>query len=267
MHADLKARDSLALDLMEAVRPQVDAFVLDLLRSRTFAARDFFETREGGCRLMPPLAKLLAEIGSQWAAALGPVVERVARLLMGPAAAKSAMPTPLTQANRSAGRDGLRRGERQKRMPDAALPAACLMCGLVLEWTGRDYCDGCLPEYRTEQATESFGQAGPSALTRLRAEGIDPAHGGVAGRKRGERNGAHAAAMARWEREREGGEPTDLDTFVRDILPRLRGVSLRVIAEATGLSEGYCSFVRRGQKVPHRRHWPVLMQLGTERSS
>ncbi len=82
LHADLKARDSLALDVMEVVRPQVDALVLDLLRSRTFAARDFFETREGGCRLMPSLTKLLAETGPQWATALGPVVERVARVLL-----------------------------------------------------------------------------------------------------------------------------------------------------------------------------------------
>ncbi|MDP9470030.1 MAG: CRISPR-associated endonuclease Cas1 [Chloroflexota bacterium] len=262
LHADLKARDSLALDVMEVIRPQVDGFVLDLMRTRTFAARDFFETREGGCRLMPSLAKLLAETGSQWAAALGPVVERVAQLLMGPAAAKSAMPTPLTQANRSAGRDGLRRGERQKRMPDAALPAACLMCGLVLERTGRDYCDGCLPDYRAEQATESFGQAGPSALTRLRAEGTDPAHGGEAGRKRGERNAAHVAAVARWEGA--GDEPTEPDAFARDILPRLRAVPLRLMAEATGLSLGYCSFVRRGQKVPHRRHWGTLARLSDD---
>jgi CRISPR-associated endonuclease Cas1 len=49
LHADLKARDSLALDLMEAVRPQVDRFVLELLRSHTFAVREFFETRQGVC--------------------------------------------------------------------------------------------------------------------------------------------------------------------------------------------------------------------------
>ena len=39
LHADLEARDSLTLDLMEAVRPRVDAHVLGLLRTRTAAAR------------------------------------------------------------------------------------------------------------------------------------------------------------------------------------------------------------------------------------
>lgn len=47
LHVDQRNRDSLACDVMEAVRPQVDAVVLDLLASRTFSAKDFFETRQG----------------------------------------------------------------------------------------------------------------------------------------------------------------------------------------------------------------------------
>lgn len=42
LHADLPARDSLALDLMEPVRPDVDAYVLDLLSVRVFRASYFF---------------------------------------------------------------------------------------------------------------------------------------------------------------------------------------------------------------------------------
>ena len=51
LHSDLRARDSLALDVMEAVRPDVDAFVLKLLRERTFRAADFMRIDEGqsGC--------------------------------------------------------------------------------------------------------------------------------------------------------------------------------------------------------------------------
>lgn len=36
------------------------------------------------------------------------------------------------------------------------------------------------------------------------------------------------------------------------------------MADATGLSQGYCSFVRRGQKLPHWRQWPTLATLGVE---
>jgi CRISPR/Cas system-associated endonuclease Cas1 len=57
MHADQKNRDSLACDLMEPIRPSVDSYVLDLLQRRAFKKRDFFETREGICRVMPTSRK------------------------------------------------------------------------------------------------------------------------------------------------------------------------------------------------------------------
>jgi hypothetical protein len=33
------------------------------------------------------------------------------------------------------------------------------------------------------------------------------------------------------------------------------------MAEATGLSPGYCSFIRRGISIPHPRHWLTLARL------
>ena len=98
--------------------------MLDALAGRAFARADFHETREGACRLMPPLAKLVAESTPRWTHAVAPVAEGVARALAASAVggAHSPLPTPLTQANRSAGRDGLRRGERSARAPAAPLP-------------------------------------------------------------------------------------------------------------------------------------------------
>lgn len=100
---------------MEPVRPKVDAFVLDLLSHRTFKRSEFFETREGICRLMPTLAHKLAETGPIWGKELGPVTERVAKKLFAtsrkPGVDSSAdlsrrkpLPTPLTESNRSEGR-------------------------------------------------------------------------------------------------------------------------------------------------------------------
>lgn len=40
---------------MEPLRPSVERQVLALLRTRTFDGREFFGTREGQCRLVPPL--------------------------------------------------------------------------------------------------------------------------------------------------------------------------------------------------------------------
>ena len=128
MHADLRARDSFACDLMEAVRPKVDLYVLGLLESRAFKKSDFFETREGICRIMPPLTHQLAETGALWVKELAPVTERVAQELFASArdstnitgastsrASKTTvLPTPLTETNRSAGREKYRRRPEPK---------------------------------------------------------------------------------------------------------------------------------------------------------
>ena len=51
VHADQRARDSLALDLLEVVRPDIDRYLLTLLQEHTFTASDFFETRRGSVRI------------------------------------------------------------------------------------------------------------------------------------------------------------------------------------------------------------------------
>jgi CRISPR-associated endonuclease Cas1 len=60
LHSDQRNRDSLALDAMEPVRADVDAFLLDLLEDRTFTARDFGELPNGICRIAAPLTHELA---------------------------------------------------------------------------------------------------------------------------------------------------------------------------------------------------------------
>jgi CRISPR-associated endonuclease Cas1 len=278
VHADQRARDSLALDVMEAVRPDVDRWLLDTLASRTFARADFHETRQGVCRLMPPLARLLAGTAPQWAAAVAPVVEAVAHTLAkGPAIPSAttgaAIPrrspppltTPLTQRNRSAGRDpvhGARKPKRPAMVPDAALPHTCRGCGTTLRLRTQTYCEDCYPNAHAEQVAETFTGSGLATLAELRASGSDPAHGGDAGRRRGKRNATHAAAALTWDRDGDDRATMDAETFTSDVLPGLRDVPLRVMASVTGLSESYCSFVRRGLKVPHRRHWGPLALLG-----
>jgi len=133
----------------------------------------------------------------------------------------------------------------------------------MLDRTDRDYCDGCRPERQAEQAAV-WAAGGLDVLARRRASGADPAHGGAAGRERGRRNAAHLAAIARWEQEHTSTDYDDPEAFARDILPMLRGVPLGAIAHATQLSLAYCSFIRRGRKVPHHRHWTALARLGNE---
>ncbi len=138
-------------------------------------------------------------------------------------------------------------------------PPVCRECGVVLEDPERLYCNGCLPERRAE-AVATFAGAGPAELARRRAAGEDPAHGGEAGLKRSRRNAEHVRAIATWERPGDGSEAA-ID-FGRDVLPRLQGAPLSALMQATGLSVRYCSLIRRGLRVPHRRHWAALARLG-----
>jgi len=287
LHADTRARDSLACDLMEAARPQVDAFVLDLLRAHTFSHADFFENVDGVCRVTANLTPTLAATAPRWARGLAPIAERVAQALhdgryvtltlpaglaVSPEMAERqeratrakgkgrALPTKLTEENRSRGRDGVRRNERPKsRELQAVLFPACRGCGVRLASHDRRYCDECLPEQRAESVA-TFSTAGPAALAARRAAGDDPAHTPSANRKKGERNAAHRTEAERWEQEHH--EPVNNETFARDVLPHLQGVPLSALMQVTGLSLRYCSLIRRGERVPHPRHWDTLRALG-----
>lgn len=120
------------------------------------------------------------------------------------------------------------------------------------------YCDACLPRYQEDQVS-AFSKAGRVKLTELRAAGKDPSKGGQAKAKRGSKNSQHMQVQAAWEAE-HGGD-ADPETFEREILPLHQNVSLGRLAKATGLSEQYCSLIRRGKYVPHRRHWDPLSRL------
>lgn len=53
----------------------------------------------------------------------------------------------------------------------------------------------------------------------------------------------------------------DEEVFRSEILRKLQALPLSRISAATGLSQQYCSLIRRGLKVPHHRHWGALKSL------
>lgn len=79
LHNDTRTRDSLACDLMEPIRPQVDAFLLDWLRHMPLQGKWFFEERNGNCRLTGEFAATLSETLRLWRQALAPFAEGIAR--------------------------------------------------------------------------------------------------------------------------------------------------------------------------------------------
>src|SRR5439155_17437213 len=108
LHADAPNRDSLACDLMEVCRPHVDAFVLNWLQSEPFRRSDFWEDRNGNCRLISALAIKLSETADTWQRLVSPVAEYCAQELWAsiskPASrlARILLASRLTQAHRRA---------------------------------------------------------------------------------------------------------------------------------------------------------------------
>src|SRR5882762_3125326 len=79
LHADTKWRDNLACDLMEPVRPQIDAYLLDWIMRGVMRREWFFEQRNGACRLMGSFTVGLSETAMTWGWSVAPIVERVVR--------------------------------------------------------------------------------------------------------------------------------------------------------------------------------------------
>jgi hypothetical protein len=252
LHADQLNRDSLSTDLMEPVRPIVDRYVFELLARRTFAADDFFETRQGVCRVTPTLARELAGTSLEWGRLVGRVAEDVARRLADDAGA-GPLPTPLSGRKRSATR-------RTAGPADAAPPRpsgrrGCSHCGAPTTRARRTCSEACDRAAREAQDRSGFYGSGVDGLARLRAAGVEPV-------------GAEARVqISRRQRERqreenawnaEHPERADPAVFRMEVLPAIQAVPLRELARRTGLSVPYCARIRRGEEVPHLRWWELL---------
>jgi len=268
-HADQANRQSLAADVMEPVRPHVDAFVLNLARTRTFTAKDFVETREGGCRLSAALAHDLAQTMAQWARLVAPYAEgagrhvaRLAKSGLGVAAPIRSIPSP-DRARikvRTAAIQPVAPPKALRTVPPGVTPNVCRACGAKVTAPKRVYCDACFPEQTAAQqraVQPRFVAAGPAKLKAMRDAGSDPTATPEAQRRRAAGVSKQRRAAIAW---RDDGSLDGID-FRRDILPRLQGITVRVIADALGISQSHASKVRCGKIHPHKRHWKALMQL------
>ena len=247
LHVDAPARDSLACDLMEAVRPQVDGFLLDWITRQTLKREWFLEQRDGNCRLMASLAIRLSETAPTWGRAVAPVAEWVAQSFWTrnrkPARGEQTLPTPLTQRRRIEGRG-------KEFILDATPPPyplnVCVDCGSA---TGRGrHCPKCGREISREKLIE-LAKTGRLAAQTPQAKA------------------RRAASKLRHDRARLTWTPSSQpewineETYKNRILPKLAGVAISSIASALGISEPYAADVRAGRRRPHPRHWQVLERL------
>ena len=239
LHVDSRTRDSLACDLMEPVRPEVDSYVLDWLTHRLFRRKDFFEMADGTCRLMAGLCVQLSQTACTWGHAVAPWAELIARTLWGTVGKLGKHPaTPLTGDHRRAGRVG--EHTRPVVIPPKP-PRFCEACGVVCEKT---YCASCGREHSKEefdkgrlmaQTPESRARRSASQKERVRAN-------------------------QEWKPSKEF-EWLDRKTYTSTIQPRLAGVTIPALQSALGISEPYATFIREGSRIPHPRHWLTLARL------
>jgi CRISPR-associated endonuclease Cas1 len=264
IHSDVSSRDSFACDLMEPIRPTVDLHLLELLGSQTFRRSDFFEQRNGNCRLMPELTRPIATTTSKWSRAVAPWAERLAayfaQLSLAPvrlnadelASTSKAHRTPLTQRNRQ------RRTRQASRTPSRmTLAPRCRDCGVEMDRSTRTYCDTCLPKNAARASRK-----GVEIQAMLRAIGDDK-------RSSPEVRAKHRAAAKRqndlnreWESKHH--DIPSPSVFREEILPALREMRIQDMKQASGLSTSSCKKIRSGNLVPHPRHWASLRQMSAK---
>ncbi len=272
LHLDQRNRDSAALDCLEVIRPAIEAYVLDLLEQRTFSARDFIELPNGVCHARAPLTHELALTLPRWRLLLQPVVAHVAAELRAALldarngsrsklAASNPSPLTATPRRKPAPRPyGSKAWAASRPEPIALFPVACARCGKRVIKRRRRHCDECMPIARREHGMRAIERA-RAALQRASLAGTDPRSGAEVNRKRGESIAEQRRRNRQWKREHPEGAGRDTSWFLREIMPKLDDVPLSAIARVTGLSLAACSRYRAGARVPHPRHWHVLVAL------
>jgi CRISPR-associated endonuclease Cas1 len=249
LHVDTPNRDSLACDLMEVCRPGgVDAFVLNWLQSEPLRKSDFWEDRNGNCRIASSLAIKLCETSDTWRRLVAPVAEYVAQELWSSTSkrtsssdARQLIATRLTQQNK--------REVKGSSVPEVRRPKpqhVCGGCGKPIK-AERTQCASCA----IDGATERLVNAARIGRAAARSPEAQAKH--AASRRR------HADACSSWD---EASQPAWLtpDLFCQKIQPLLANVATSVIRSSIGVSRWYASRIRQGYR-PHPRHWEALADL------
>lgn len=249
---DTDSRDSLACDLMEPVRPQVDSYLLEWILKRPVRREWFVEQRDGSCRLKSSFAAEVSQTAPTWARAVAPLAEQLCKSLWSTARRPQrqfSVATPLTQDHRRAAKG--KTGQHAATFPKP--PNVGKTCGIPVR-NNMKYCDPCAAGASTESLVEA------AKLGRIAA------HTPEAERKRSETQHRQNEARRNWR-------PSDLPEWLNEkvfrehIQPRLRNLTFHKISEALGVSDQYSILIRNGKRIPHPRHWQVLARLVEQSTS
>jgi len=247
LHVDTANRDSLACDLMEVCRPKVDAFVLNWLQSEPLCKSDFWEDRNGNCRLVSALAIKLAQTSHTWGKLVAPIAEYVAQALWASISrppstvARQRIATRLTQRNK--------REVKGSDVPGVKRPKpehVCSGCGKPIR-AERNHCANCAIDGATDRLVNA------ARIGRLAARSPQ------ARAKHAESERRHANARASWDASRQPAWLT-AEMYSQEIQPLLAGVSTSALRSRIGVSRWYAGRIRQGYR-PHPRHWQALAEL------
>ncbi len=246
LHVDAPARDSLACDLMEAIRPQIDGFLVDWVTREPLRREWFLEQRNGNCRLMAALAFKLSETAPTRGRAVAPVAEWVAGTLWSrerKPIRDFALPTRLTQRNK---REAKGKWTLPPPIPLPRRENLCRGCGKVIR-IGRTNCGECAIGGATERLISA------ASLGRVASRSPESRAKHVASRHR------HAEACSSWDPSTQPAWLT-VEVFAREIQPLLSKISTSAICSQIGVSRWYAGQIRQGYR-PHPRHWQALAVL------
>jgi CRISPR-associated endonuclease Cas1 len=232
LHSDTRTRDSLACDLMEPIRPQVDAFLLNWLRCAPLQKRWFFEERNGNCRLTSECAAEFSETSRIWRPTLGPLAEWIAHTLWA-TSRSSWTKVPATRLTQNRKREA-------KGIP--TIPAATSTAKLLIS-------DGDSVQVLLRQNRLAIPKPIP-----LNAR--DP----IAKARLAKTQRRQAEARKAWKLS-DKPEWLDENAYEEKIQPRLSGVAVSTIVSALAVSRHYATNIRAGRLIPHPRHWLALAQL------
>ena len=248
LHRDAPNRSSLANDLQEILRPKVDSFVLNWIQAEPFRKADFWEDKNGNCRLMPHLCAKLCETAPIWRKLIAPWAEYVARTLWAsasPSKSERRLSTPLTQNHRREAKGQVQPGRVIAPQP----PRVCRNCGAILGSHQAGYCGSCATGVSRTNMIE-LAQRGRAAF--LNSEKSRARLSASQKRQNTARRGWLASSLPAWLTQ---------SAYREMILPRLAQVTVPTLARTMNVTEPYAAGVRKGRHVPHPMHWEPLARL------
>jgi CRISPR associated protein Cas1 len=246
LHTDTADRDSLAFDVLEPIRPRVEAWLLDWIAKEPLRRADFFETGTGNCRLRSQICTKLSGTAFTWGKLVAPWAEYVSRTLWAGGKSRrignSVPPTRLTQQRRTEAKGKVWISKVEPPKTDHF----CRGCGMTVA-NESTHCADCAVEKATERLVSA------AKLGRVAARSPE------ARAKHGATRRKHAKACSEWDATTQPAWLTS-KVFSQQIQPRLGSIRTSEIRSRIGVSRWYAGRIRQGY-LPHPRHWLTLAQM------